>query len=78
VNPIGTPALATAGSGDVLSGLIGSLIAGGLRVADAAAAGAYLHSMAGRLAEGVRGTPITAGQVLSSLPAAYERVLTET
>ena len=44
------PWLATAGSGDVLSGLIGALLAGGLTAIDAAAAGAYLHGLAGRLA----------------------------
>ena len=38
VNPTGTPALATAGSGDVLSGLAGSLLAGGLDPVDADAA----------------------------------------
>ena len=73
VNPIGTPALATAGSGDVLSGLVGALLAAGLPVADAASAGAYLHALAARLA--AAGAPITAGQVLEALPSAYERVL---
>lgn len=75
VNSVGTSALATAGSGDVLSGLIGSLLAGGLTVADAAAAGAYLHGMAGRLA--ATNAPITASQVLAALPLAFERVLRE-
>ncbi|GAA2451498.1 bifunctional ADP-dependent NAD(P)H-hydrate dehydratase/NAD(P)H-hydrate epimerase [Streptomyces macrosporus] len=50
VNPTGTGWLATAGSGDVLSGLIGSLLAAGLAAPDAAMAGAYLHGLAGRLA----------------------------
>ncbi len=50
VNPTGTPWLATAGSGDVLSGLAGSLLAQGLAPADAAAAAAYLHGLAARLA----------------------------
>jgi len=50
VNPTGTGWLATAGSGDVLSGLAGSLLAAGLAPADAATAGAYLHGLAGRLA----------------------------
>ena len=50
VNATGTSWLATAGSGDVLSGLTGSLLAQGLAPPDAAAAGAYLHGMAGRLA----------------------------
>ncbi|MTE20591.1 NAD(P)H-hydrate dehydratase [Streptomyces sp. TRM43335] len=50
VNPTGTGWLATAGSGDVLSGLVGSLLAAGLSARDAAAVGAYLHGLAGRRA----------------------------
>ena len=50
VNPTGTPWLATAGSGDVLSGLAGSLLAQGLAPAQAGVAAAYLHGLAARLA----------------------------
>ena len=50
MNPTGTPWLATAGSGDVLSGLAGALLAQGLEPAQAGLAAAYLHGMAGRLA----------------------------
>jgi hydroxyethylthiazole kinase-like uncharacterized protein yjeF len=50
VNPTGTPWLGTAGSGDVLSGLIGSLLAAGLEPGLAAAVGAYVHGVAGQLA----------------------------
>jgi ADP-dependent NAD(P)H-hydrate dehydratase / NAD(P)H-hydrate epimerase len=50
VNATGTSWLATAGSGDVLSGLAGALLAQGLAPPDAAAVAAYLHGMAGRLA----------------------------
>jgi hydroxyethylthiazole kinase-like uncharacterized protein yjeF len=69
VNPTGTPALATAGSGDVLAGLIGGLLAAGLRPADAASVGAYLHGTAGRLAEGAG--PVSAGDLLAALPLAW-------
>lgn len=48
VNRTGTPALATAGSGDVLSGLAGGLLATGLTPLDAASAAAYLHGKAAR------------------------------
>ncbi len=51
VNLSGSPALATAGSGDVLSGVIGSLLAAGLDAFTAAAVGAHLHGRAGELAE---------------------------
>jgi ADP-dependent NAD(P)H-hydrate dehydratase / NAD(P)H-hydrate epimerase len=50
VNTNGTAWLATAGTGDVLSGLIGALLAGGLAPLDAATAGAYVHGLAARLA----------------------------
>ena len=50
VNTNGTPWLATAGTGDVLSGLIGALLAGGLAPLDGATTGAYVHSLAARLA----------------------------
>jgi hydroxyethylthiazole kinase-like uncharacterized protein yjeF len=50
VNPTGTSWLASAGTGDVLSGLAGALIAQGLGVSEAAAAAAFLHGIAARLA----------------------------
>ncbi|MQY07564.1 NAD(P)H-hydrate dehydratase [Actinomadura macrotermitis] len=78
VNPTGTPRLATAGTGDVLSGLIGALLANGMAALDAAAAGAYLHGLAARLAAGGkeegewRGeAPISAADVITALPDAF-------
>jgi hydroxyethylthiazole kinase-like uncharacterized protein yjeF len=75
VNPTGTPALATAGSGDVLAGLCGALLAGGLDPFDAGSVGAWLHGLAGRLAS-AGGAPLTAGDVLAALPDAFRWVLT--
>jgi hydroxyethylthiazole kinase-like uncharacterized protein yjeF len=75
VNPTGTPALATAGSGDVLAGLCGALLAGGLDPFDAGSVGAWLHGLAGRLAA-AGGAPLAAGDVLAALPHAFRRVLT--
>jgi hydroxyethylthiazole kinase-like uncharacterized protein yjeF len=82
VNATGTSWLATAGSGDVLSGLAGALLAQGLRPADAGAAGAYLHGLAGRLAaagtdgdgdEDPGGAPIGAADLITALPAAIRK-----
>jgi hydroxyethylthiazole kinase-like uncharacterized protein yjeF len=64
-NPTGTPALATGGTGDVLAGLIGSLLAAGLEPARAALAGAYLHGLAGRRAAAAG--PVTAVDVARHL-----------
>ncbi|MFB4305758.1 NAD(P)H-hydrate dehydratase [Actinomadura sp. GTD37] len=74
VNPTGTPRLATAGTGDVLSGLVGALLAGGLPAIEAAAAGAYLHGLAARLAAAPTPgaeSPISAYDVIKALPAAF-------
>ncbi|MFJ7266202.1 NAD(P)H-hydrate dehydratase [Streptomyces sp. NPDC099050] len=70
VNPTGTPWLATAGSGDVLSGLAGSLLAAGLTAADAGSVAAYLHGLAARLTGG----PLLAHQVAEALPRAWRDV----
>ncbi|WP_030983163.1 bifunctional ADP-dependent NAD(P)H-hydrate dehydratase/NAD(P)H-hydrate epimerase [Streptomyces sp. NRRL WC-3744] len=72
VNATGTPWLATAGSGDVLSGLAGSLLAAGLGAADAGSAAAYLHGLAGRFA--AEGAPTGAHDVASHIPQAWRDV----
>jgi hydroxyethylthiazole kinase-like uncharacterized protein yjeF len=75
VNPTGTPWLATAGSGDVLSGLAGALLAQGLEPAQAGLAAAYLHGLAGRLAAAPDPdsgeAPIGASDLVRALPAAF-------
>ena len=85
VNPTGTSWLATAGSGDVLSGLAGSLLAQGLGPSRAAAAAAFLHGIAARLAAtgtvgpggagggiaGITGTGRVAGITEASRPPAF-------
>ncbi len=89
VNPTGTPWLATAGSGDVLSGLAGALLAQGLEPPWAAVTAAYLHGLAARLAaagpsapadagadpEGPADAPIGAFDVVTALPAAIRSVV---
>jgi ADP-dependent NAD(P)H-hydrate dehydratase / NAD(P)H-hydrate epimerase len=74
VNPTGTSWLATAGSGDVLSGLAGALLAQGLTPAHAGITAAYLHGMAARLAAAGQGpgeAPIGASDVVRALPDAF-------
>jgi hydroxyethylthiazole kinase-like uncharacterized protein yjeF len=63
-NATGTSWLATAGSGDVLAGLVGALLAAGLEPFDAAAVGAWLHGAAATEAGG----PLTAGRVATAIP----------
>lgn len=76
INTSGTPALATAGTGDVLSGVIGALLAQRLDPLDAAALGAHLHGRAGEAAA-AHLTPmcVTAEDVPEHLPAAVAELL---
>lgn len=74
VNATGTPWLATAGSGDVLSGLAGSLLAAGLDPVDAGSVAAYLHGLAGRFA--ATGAPTGAHDVAAHIPQAWREVRT--
>jgi NAD(P)H-hydrate epimerase len=68
VSTSGTPALATAGTGDVLTGVIGSFLAKGLDARTAAAAGAFAHGRAAELAPHQVG--LVASDVVDSLPLA--------
>jgi NAD(P)H-hydrate epimerase len=72
---VATPALATAGSGDVLAGAIGALLAGGLEPRDAAAIGVAIHGAAGVLAEDRIGRAgVIARDVATLLPEAIEQL----
>jgi ADP-dependent NAD(P)H-hydrate dehydratase / NAD(P)H-hydrate epimerase len=67
INPTGTNALATAGSGDVLTGIIATLLSQGLAPVDAARAGAYWHGLAGQAAAAVRPRGVIAGDIAEAL-----------
>jgi NAD(P)H-hydrate epimerase len=68
---LGPPSLATAGTGDVLTGIVSSFLAKGMEPALAAAAAAVAHARAAQLAP--HGPGLVAGDLLDSLPAALER-----
>ena len=71
VNPTGTPLMSTAGSGDVLAGAAGALLAGGLPVERAAVAAAYLHGLAGEwLSRSLGDAGLLAGELADALPLA--------
>jgi hydroxyethylthiazole kinase-like uncharacterized protein yjeF len=74
VNTAQTPYLGTAGSGDVLTGVCGALLASGLPPLDAGSAGAFLHGLAGLVAVGSPPAAITAMDVVRRLPQALRSV----
>jgi len=65
--------MSTAGSGDVLTGMIAALIGQGYPPGDAALAGAFLHGKAGDLAAG-GGHPVVATDLIRAIPGAWEAV----
>jgi len=73
INPSGTAALATAGTGDVLTGIIATLLSQGLTPVDAARAAAYWHGLAGQVAERKRKVGVIARDVYESLAEAMPR-----
>lgn len=75
INVTGNSGMATAGSGDVLTGLLAALLAQGLSAFDAARLGVYLHGLAGDLAaQGVGETALVAGDITNHISKAYLRL----
>ena len=79
VSPFANPALATAGTGDVLSGAIAGLLAQGLKPLDAAGVGVYIHGSAGeRIREKTGNTGALASELLPLLPQAIQDLVNKT
>jgi len=73
INPTGNPGLATAGTGDVLTGMIAGFLAQGLDPHTAAWVGAYLHGRAADIAVGELGeASLVAADVIATLPEAFD------
>jgi NAD(P)H-hydrate epimerase len=67
--------MATAGSGDVLTGIITGLLARGYKSLDACVVGVYLHGLAGDLAAQELGEEsLLAGDIIKYLPSAFKRL----
>jgi NAD(P)H-hydrate epimerase len=75
VNPTGNPAMATAGTGDVLAGVVGALLCQGLEPVQAAQYGAYVHGLAGdRVRDRLGSRGLVASDVLQELPYAMHEI----
>jgi ADP-dependent NAD(P)H-hydrate dehydratase / NAD(P)H-hydrate epimerase len=73
-NTTGNAGLATAGTGDVLSGIIAGVIAQGIAIEQAIEFAVYLHGLAGDIAAEVKTEPgMIASDVIKKIPAAYQR-----
>ena len=75
VSPYANPVLASAGTGDVLAGVIAGLVGQGVAPYDAATVGVYLHGLAGQLFSSANGDAgLLASDLVALLPEAIERV----
>ena len=75
ISPFANPGLASAGTGDVLTGVIAGLVAQGVPPFDAAALGVYLHAQAGEMVKGILGDAgIVATDLLTALPLVIKQL----
>ena len=72
MSPFVNPGLASGGTGDVLTGIIGSLLAQGMNTFDAASCGVYLHGRAAEMVTAGRGAVgLLASEVADAVPGAF-------
>lgn len=77
VNDTGNPYMATAGSGDVLCGVLAALLAQGMSPFESARAGVFLHGLAGDLAHSRTGAPLLASDIIQGLAEAFSSWIIE-
>ncbi|MBI4710227.1 MAG: NAD(P)H-hydrate dehydratase [Nitrospirae bacterium] len=73
INPTGNPGMATAGTGDVLTGMISALLAQGLSPQNASISGAYMHGIAGDVVAGRKGEhSLIASDMIKAIPSVFK------
>ena len=76
INSTGNDGMATAGAGDVLAGMVTSLLGQGLSPYEAAVAGVYIHGLAGDFAAREKGrTSLMASDIVANIPQAFKHIL---
>lgn len=79
INPTGNPGMATAGAGDVLTGVIAAFLAQGYKPEHAATIGVYVHGLAGDIAAGKIGEfGVIAGDIADNVGEAIRRIIQKT
>lgn len=78
-NPTGNPGMATAGSGDVLTGILLALLSQGYSPEESCKLGVYIHGLAGDIAaKSLSEISMTAGDIIEALPSAWKKILNDT
>jgi NAD(P)H-hydrate epimerase len=76
INSSGNSGMATAGSGDVLSGIIAALLAQGMNLFDSASIGAYIHGLSGDIAkEKLTEFGMIASDIIDNIPYAFKKLV---